>query len=758
MQRHIVLSPSWILFSMICYLFLGCKGKHTFPTSNDNDCIDLNKVDTIVGIYDEKLPLDTGIDSLVSFLRYFSYDGTNTQTCRDSADRLASLVPKESARYFLAQTYKVNSYYYEGDFDRMQQLLKETEALPGLTNFPFEQLRLKYVKMNLSSALGKHDELWRNCIDILHIRPHTPEQARGLKPMFEGTMAQLIVSYIDMDEMEKGFRCFKRLQEENNPMLTTLNRRDLAVYTAYIAFRAGHPDEACQRMDIAMAMPHYNDSNALARDCWYAGEVYSRVASRQKDAVRYWRQGIEMVRDYDHYNIGPLAKTSLGNYYSRTGDFEEAVNLLFEGLRYDEQLHRVAEISYGYRLIADFHTLWGFYDKARHYLGEAIHVNAEKNKNAPILLGEALLGYYRLYKAEGKRDSCLYSLHQAEAQFLKAENVPSILEVHALLGMEQLETPETLNKGIQLLQEVMNDPSSEGLSMLSEVRSALGIGLIRQGKDSEGLPMVLEAIHEMEQESATTVLRSRYAFLGDYYIHKKNWKAAMNIRTRQQTVTDTLFSREKVRAVATARISFDTEKKEQENKLLIAELKLKHRTMLYYILSSILLAVLLTGYILYNHRLKQKNVALAHQISRLGEKAERLRALEKAMTAQTSIKAVVGEMRDNELFTRLESVMAEQQPFLNSDLTRKELADLVGTNERYLADAIKQFANKKTCLEYINDYRLEYAREILRTDTRINIETICTIAGFSSRQTFYRLFKKQFGLTPTEYRQYSNIQ
>lgn len=742
MRKYIALSPLWLLVSLVVYsLLISCNGKHASLSTGIGDSIDLNKA-----------------DSLVSYLRYFSYDGTNTQACRDSADMLASLVSKESARYFLAQIYKVNSYFYEGDYEQMQQLLKETEALPKLTNFPFEQLRLKYVKLNLMAALGKHSELRQTCVEILHIRPQTPEQARGLKPMFEGTMAQLITSYIDTDEVEEGYHCFKGLQAEDNPMLTTLNRRDLAVYTAYIAFRAGHPNEACQRMDSAMMLPYYNDNNALARDCWYAGEVYSRISSRQEDAVRYWRQAIEVVRDYDHYNVGPLAMTSLGNYYSRTGHFEEAVNLLFEGLRRDEQLHRIAETSNSYRLIADLHTLWGFYDKTRHYLDEAIRVNTEKNESAPILHGEALLGYYRLYKAEGKRDSCLYALHQAEAQFIKANDIPSILEARALLGLEQLEVPETLSSGVQLLQEVIDHPSSEGLSMLSEARSALGMGLMRQGKDSEGLPMMLEAIHEMEQESATTVLRSIYAFLGDYYIHKRDWKSAMDIRSRQQTVTDTLFSQEKVRAVAAARINFDTEKKEQENKYLTVELELKHQTILYSILSSILLAILLIGYIVYNRRLKQKNIALAHQISRLGEKADRLRSLEMAMKASATTKATTDEMRDNELFIRLESVMGERQPYLNSNLTRKELADLVGTNERYLADAIKKCANEKTCLEYINDYRLEYVREKLRTDTYTNIEIICETAGFSSRQTFYRMFKKQFGLTPTEYRQYANMQ
>jgi AraC-like DNA-binding protein len=53
--------------------------------------------------------------------------------------------------------------------------------------------------------------------------------------------------------------------------------------------------------------------------------------------------------------------------------------------------------------------------------------------------------------------------------------------------------------------------------------------------------------------------------------------------------------------------------------------------------------------------------------------------------------------------------------------------------------------------QYLSRRRIERAEELLRT-ADLSVTEICTLVGFSSLGTFSASFKKQTGLTPSEYR------
>lgn len=104
-------------------------------------------------------------------------------------------------------------------------------------------------------------------------------------------------------------------------------------------------------------------------------------------------------------------------------------------------------------------------------------------------------------------------------------------------------------------------------------------------------------------------------------------------------------------------------------------------------------------------------------------------------------------------FRRLEKLMREEAVYTNPNLTRRMLADELQTNENYLYLAIREARNGQTVTDYINDHRLEHAKRLLCEGTDAKIESIAIDSGFRLRQTFYRLFKRNFGMTPVEYRE-----
>ena len=58
--------------------------------------------------------------------------------------------------------------------------------------------------------------------------------------------------------------------------------------------------------------------------------------------------------------------------------------------------------------------------------------------------------------------------------------------------------------------------------------------------------------------------------------------------------------------------------------------------------------------------------------------------------------------------------------------------------------------------EFINNFRIDYSRNLLLKEENILIKEVYTEAGFKNRNTFSLLFKEKFGMSPSEFRDCAN--
>ncbi len=104
------------------------------------------------------------------------------------------------------------------------------------------------------------------------------------------------------------------------------------------------------------------------------------------------------------------------------------------------------------------------------------------------------------------------------------------------------------------------------------------------------------------------------------------------------------------------------------------------------------------------------------------------------------------------LIERIDSVMEKEKLYLNADLSIVSLSEKIGTNRTYVSKAIK---DAKGCnfSDYVNQYRLEYAVEIMKQTPKeeMVVQNIALQCGFGSLQTFYRYFKLFFNETPSQW-------
>ena len=102
---------------------------------------------------------------------------------------------------------------------------------------------------------------------------------------------------------------------------------------------------------------------------------------------------------------------------------------------------------------------------------------------------------------------------------------------------------------------------------------------------------------------------------------------------------------------------------------------------------------------------------------------------------------------------RLETHMAEAQPYLDPLLTLSSLADQLGLNNKYLSQVINE-KREQHFLDFINGYRIARAQELLRSPAyaHYTIVAISYEVGFKSKSAFYTAFKKKVGMTPSDWR------
>lgn len=89
-------------------------------------------------------------------------------------------------------------------------------------------------------------------------------------------------------------------------------------------------------------------------------------------------------------------------------------------------------------------------------------------------------------------------------------------------------------------------------------------------------------------------------------------------------------------------------------------------------------------------------------------------------------------------------------------ITLEQLASTFCTNRTTLQNEFKKVIEKSP-LQYLTQIRMKIACTLLK-DTLIPISEICDRTGFHDMSYFVRVFKKEIGITPAEYRKtYNNI-
>ena len=178
--------------------------------------------------------------------------------------------------------------------------------------------------------------------------------------------------------------------------------------------------------------------------------------------------------------------------------------------------------------------------------------------------------------------------------------------------------------------------------------------------------------------------------------------------------------------------------KEQERKIKNAEVKAARKDVI--IIAILVLMLIAAGVTYYfavqRHKINEKNRALVRMIN------------EQAEAQKDSVKPAPNP----ELFNLIDGIIRKEKLYTNESIQRQDILDRFDIGRRTLSDLLAVHADGQSFTAYINSMRLEDAVRLLREEPEMSLSEIAESVGFTPA-TFRDQFKRQFGMTPTEYRQ-----
>lgn len=211
----------------------------------------------------------------------------------------------------------------------------------------------------------------------------------------------------------------------------------------------------------------------------------------------------------------------------------------------------------------------------------------------------------------------------------------------------------------------------------------------------------------------------------------------------------------------------------------------KERNFHYFLFAvglSFVLVLLLAGVFYYNRQISTKNRKLYERIKEQDRMADELfrmahaeevpavtRVSGEVAASDPSVHASVAGSSDSPasfpaafkeqylLVARFRDYLLSEGRLACTEINRDEIIASLGTNRNTLNEAVRSVTGKAT-MEYMRILKIEEARKLLDLHPELTIEAIVYNCGFNIPSTFYRLFRKQYGITPAEYRKQAKSQ
>lgn len=477
------------------------------------------------------------------------------------------------------------------------------------------------------------------------------------------------------------------------------------------------------------------------------GIIYDQISDYEKSIDHYYKslklfEELSVAeknsdpssgKDYLRYGIS-MCYNNIGIIYVKQKDFDMALDYYFKSLNISEELDDNLGLAINYGNIGDIYQELGEYEKALSYHFRSIKILIETDSKQGLALSYNSIG--NVYKKQEDYNKAL-------TYFSKSLNISKPLGNKRELSHSY--------EGIGSIYYSITEYDKAADYLLKAFGISKEIGSPERISDvSEKLSLLFS--EQNQHEKALKYYRL-------YTLHKNSIK--------DKRITD-------------IETRYESEKKENEIRLLDAERKIKETelrektNLLIFVIAALFLVI--TASVLYilkirsDRKLAFKNLEIVESENEL----MKLKSVaEPFLGAKTDNKNIsvqdnndkadkyagssLSYLQKQDLADKIVSLMENEKIFKDDNLNLNTVSGLLGTNTAYVSQVINEKFNKNFA-SFINEYRIKEARRMLSDPANSNftIEFIAKSLGYNSKTTFNEAFKKYTGITPSFFKKTTN--
>ncbi|TVR13324.1 MAG: helix-turn-helix domain-containing protein [Balneolaceae bacterium] len=516
-----------------------------------------------------------------------------------------------------------------------------------------------------------------------------------------GIASLSLVNYLE------GAEAIQRLIDDFENSLTSMQQQRLLITMAELQFWAKRYQTAFDILDEIL--PQIEDHHLR-------GWAYSTIGSavyrlgRFDNAIQYYLNAIEAFGAGDETFCHAEVYNRLGNIYYSLEEYDVSIKYYQRNLDMAIRAGDEVAMANGYLNIGAAYRQSGNYEKALQSYLAGIEQTEQLGNVREIARGK--MNIANLYASMERFDKALENFRESLA----------ISEEH---GIEVGILMNHINIGRLLFDKNQYDESEEAY---------------------------LAAFQLMNRESHIFELRHVSKQLAELYEAKGDYMQAFSYLQLFTELNGDIFDSEKLEIAEDLRTRYETELKEQD--LAIAELTIGTKTLHNRILLVFILSLIIILYIGVSY-FRKKNEHYRVLYNRNLEVLDLLEIdSEAVIKSQHNGSDKAGESEHlKELYQTIKPLFTEKKIYRDPNLNLSKVSKLVGSNRKYVSEAIKSSSNMQFN-HYVNFYRVNEAKKMILNgeESMSEVQHTC---GFNSRTTFYSAFKTFTGMSPSKFKEMS---
>ncbi len=465
-------------------------------------------------------------------------------------------------------------------------------------------------------------------------------------------------------------------------------------------------DKKIQYLDSAITlMIHENNRFFPTRLYIYKGMAYDNKGVFDM-ALDCYLKGLKFAQKHNDVFYENIINHNIAILKRKLGNYDEAKAILKRCLEYESTLlSRSKNDTIGYLVTLDelikTHLRSKEVDSALVLNKKGFEMSKKLHSHCVFQLNQGILQYY-----QKDYSSAIIALHKALKGLLKPDN-----RIHS-------ETYYLVDSYLYL---------GKSLEMISKEKEAM----IYYKKIDSLIYKTNYAIPEVR--TAYVAIINHYKTLND----KNNQLYYINRLLHCDSILDNNFKTLNNKFYK----EYDTPLLIKDKETIIKELKSKKNQSNYGLVIALIVIVII---LIVNYRKRKQYKIRFEELMNNKQESEKL--IPKITNESIGISPDVVEKILNGL-----NSFEENNGFTKINITSGSLASQLNTNPKYLTKVIKYY-RKKNFSPYINELRIEYIINKIKSDKKLQNYTIKALAkeaGFNSAEVFSRTFFKKTGIYPS---------